>query len=218
MELFATADSVRTLPPAPTPPVELTIVHEQTSGAAGDADDLRVVATTRCGGQLADQLWDMYAAAFRHFVRVAAMKQMVSPEGFRALLHDEDIEKYVVMQGDQAVAMSTMTTRLSTENVNTRFFERRYSEHYANGRLFYLGFLLVRPSAQHRGIMPVLVQRMSLRIESAGGVVCFDICGHNDRVADFARMCEALAARCRPAVLSTLDVQTYYALDFAPLS
>ena len=114
------------------------------------------------------------------------------------------------------VAVLTLTTELSTENISSAFFQGRYPEHHAAGRLHYLGFLVVRPEAQARGLIMMLVARVTGDLEDAGGVVAFDVCGYNDETFAFARLCRLVSSRTRPTDLVTLDVQTYYAMEVPP--
>jgi hypothetical protein len=63
----------------------------------------------------------------------------------------------------------------------------------------------------------LLVGQLTADLEAEGGVVAFDVCGYNDETFAFARLCRLVAARTRPAVLTTLDVQTYYAIEVPAL-
>ncbi|MDX6210802.1 MAG: hypothetical protein QOE24_3193 [Frankiales bacterium] len=169
-------------------------------------------------GADADAAWDTYRESLAPLAGVAAMKQQLPEADLRAALADPAILKYVGRDGAGAVvAVLTVTPELKTENISAAFYQQRYPEHHAAGRLLYLGFLVVRPEAQARGLIMLLVSRLTADLEAEGGVVAFDVCGYNDETFAFARLCRLVAARTRPAVLATLDVQTYYAIEVPPL-
>jgi hypothetical protein len=193
---------------------DLRVVHAPTPAA----DRLTVSVESVLTGQDADAAWATYRESLQPLAGVAAMKQMMSEAELRRAVADPAIRKYVGRDGAGAiVAVLTLTPELKTENISTAFYEHRYPEHHARGRLLYLGFLVVRPEAQARGLIMLLVGRLTADLEAEGGVVAFDVCGYNDETFAFARLCRLVAARTRPAVLTTLDVQTYYAIEFPPV-
>lgn len=180
--------------------------------------ELTVTLETRLLGADADAAWETYRDSLTPLAGVAAMKQMLPEAELRAAVADPAIRKYVGRdETGQVVAILTLTTELSTENISKAFYQDRYPEQYAAGRLHYLGFLVVRPEAQARGLIMVLVRTMAEDLAREGGVVAFDVCGYNDETFAFARLCRLVGARTRPTDLVTLDVQTYYALEVPPL-
>jgi GNAT superfamily N-acetyltransferase len=193
---------------------DLRVVHD----ARPAADQLTVSVETVLTGRDADAAWATYRDSLAPLAGVAAMKQMMSEAELRTAVADPAILKYVGRDevGD-VVAILTLTTDLKTENISDAFYRDRYPEHYAAGRLHYLGFLVVRPEAQARGLIMVLVRTMAENLAREGGVVAFDVCGYNDETFAFARLCRLVGARTRPTDLVTLDVQTYYALEVPPI-
>lgn len=181
-------------------------------------EDLTVSLESALTGADADAAWRTYRDSLSPLAGVAAMKQMLPEDHLLAVVADPRIKKYVGRdETGEVVGVLTLTTELSTENVSKAFYQQRYPEHYAAGRLHYLGFLVVRPSAQARGLMMMLVRHMAEDLAHEGGVVAFDVCGHNDEHFAFARLCRLVGARTRPTDLVTLDVQTYYALEVPSL-
>jgi hypothetical protein len=165
-------------------------------------------------GSDADTAWVTYRDSLAALTSVAAMKQCLPEDQLRDVLANPEIMKYIGRDADgQVVAVLTLTPDLATENISSTFFTSRYPEHSAAGRLLYLGFLVVRPEAQARGLLMALVGRLTADLEDEGGVVAFDVCGYNDETFAFARLCRLVSARTRPTNLVTLDVQTYYAIE-----
>ncbi|MDX6257002.1 MAG: hypothetical protein QOJ11_3336 [Frankiales bacterium] len=193
---------------------DLRVIHD----APPVVEEFTVSVERVLAGADADAAWATYRESLAPLAGVAAMKQQLPEVDLRAALADPAILKYVGRDGAGAVvAVLTVTPKLTTENINAVFYQQRYPEHHAAGRLLYLGFLVVRPEAQARGLIMLLVGRVTADLEAAGGVVAFDVCGYNDEMFAFARLCRLVAARTRPAVLTTLDVQTYYAIEVPPL-
>jgi hypothetical protein len=192
----------------------LRVIHD----APPAADRLTVSVETVLTGADADAAWATYRESLAPLAGVAAMKQQLPEADLRVVLADPAIRKYVGRDGTGAiVAVLTVTPKLKTENISAEFYQQRYPEHHATGRLLYLGFLVVRPEAQARGLIMLLVGQLTADLEAEGGVVAFDVCGYNDETFAFARLCRLVAARTRPAVLTTLDVQTYYAIEVPAL-
>jgi len=176
--------------------------------------ELTVSLETVLTGADADAAWETYRDSLAPLSGVAAMKQTLTEPELRRVVADPRIRKYVGRDcAGEVVAVLTLTSELSTENISTTFYQERYPEHHAAGRLHYLGFLVVRPAAQARGLIMVLVARVTGDLEDAGGVVAFDVCGYNDETFAFARLCRLVSSRTRPTKLVTLDVQTYYAME-----
>jgi hypothetical protein len=196
---------------------DLRVVDDGQRERRSTAGGLSVSVERVLTGADATAAWATYRDSLAPLAEVAAMKQTLREPELRAALADPAILKYVGRDDDGAVvAVLTLTTKLSTENISNGFYQRRYPDHYAAGRLLYLGFLVVRPEAQARGLIMLLVGRLTADLEAVGGVVAFDVCGYNDETFAFARLCRLVAARTRPATLTQLDVQTYYAIEFPP--
>jgi hypothetical protein len=190
---------------------DLRVIRDGRPAAGGE---LTVSVERTLTGVDADAAWVTYRDSLAPLGQVAAMKQMLSERELRAIVADPAVLKYVGRDSDNiVVAVLTLTSELRTENISAPFFTSRYPEHSAAGRLLYLGFLVVRPEAQARGLIMTLVGRLTADLDDEGGVVAFDVCGYNDETFAFARLCRLVSNRTRPTHLVTLDVQTYYAME-----
>src|SRR4051794_14798098 len=184
---------------------DLRVVPGTSSRSAG----YEVTAERVLVGADADEAWCTYRDSLAPLANVAAMKQVLPEAQLRAVVGNPAILKYVGRDVDGVVvAVLTLTSDLSTETINREFFTSRYPEHAVAGRLLYLGFLVVRPEAQARGLLMGLVGRLTADLEDEGGVVAFDVCGYNDETFAFARLCRLVSNRTRPTQLVSLDVQT----------
>lgn len=167
------------------------------------------------GGQTADDLYEMYRAAFIPLHSRAAFGHLLPRAEFNASLQAPTVNKLIAWDHKgRPVGMTTLTTDLSTEPVSEWFYAERYPTEYARGDLFYLGFLLVRPDAQRGGVLVELLKTVATHVSAAGGVVAFDVCGFNDETFKFAQVCAMIAGRIRPSSIEKIDVQSFYAVSF----
>jgi hypothetical protein len=182
-------------------------------------DVARVTIESTVTGLDADDLYDMYRAAFLPLHSRAAFGHLLPRSEFDSELTAPTVSKIIAWDHkDRAIGMATLTTDLTTEPVSEWFYADRFPEEYARHELFYLGFLLVRPDAQRGGVLAALVRTVVSQVSEAGGVVAFDVCKFNDDTFKFAEVCALLARRIRPCSIATVDVQTFYAVSFPPAS
>jgi GNAT superfamily N-acetyltransferase len=191
------------------------VVRRPDSFEPGDV--ARVTVELAVTGEAADDLYEMYRAAFLPLHSRAAFGHLLPREEFDRELVAPTVNKIIAWDHmDRAIGMATLTTDLNTEPVSEWFYADRFPEEYARNDLYYLGFLLVRPDAQRGGVLAAMVRTVVSHVGDAGGIVAFDVCKFNDDTFKFAEICALLARRIRPCSISTVDVQTFYAVSFPP--
>lgn len=158
--------------------------------------------------------YEMYAAAFGPMRTRAAARHMLNEAEFTAEMADERIEKYVVRADDgEPLALTTMTRDLTAVPwISPDFYLARYPEHAAQGRLYYLGYTLVRPGPNRYGVFKAMLDRIMERFAEERAVCVYDVCAYNDQRA-VGRFASVLSRR-PDATIETIDVQTYYSLTF----
>jgi GNAT superfamily N-acetyltransferase len=197
---------------------KLEVVHESPSDST-PCDVARVTIETYVEGLAADDLYDMYCASFVPLHSRTALGHLLTRHKFDEVLQAPTVEKIIALDHkDRAVGLATLTTDLSTDILSEVFYAERFPEQYARGDLYYLGFLLVRPDARRGGVFAELVKSVVSHVGDQGGVVAFDVCRFNDETFKFAQVCALLARRIRPSSTETLDVQSFYAVTFPPVS
>lgn len=195
----------------------LEVVHDGRPEIFVPGDVARSSVHQHVDGLAADDIYDMYLAAFVPLHSRAALGHLLTRRKFDETLTAPTINKIIAWDHkDRAIGMATLTTDLSTEAISEVFYAERFPEQYASGDLFYLGFLLVRPDAQRGGVLAELVQSCISHVSDRGGVIAFDVCRFNDETFKFAQICALMARRVRPSSIETIDVQTYYAVTFPP--
>jgi hypothetical protein len=195
---------------------------------------LKLAVQTVLPAEFVDAMYDTYAAAFAPLQTRAAARHMLTVNEFSEEMADERIEKYVV-SGDDAVpvGLGTVATDLSAVPwISRDFFAHRYPDRAARGALFYLGYTLVDPAHERRGIHAIIMDAIYRRITDARGVCGVDLSSYS-RQARIGRVLTALGqapgvaveevdtqtysvlgADADPATTQPVDVQTYYAVTF----
>lgn len=162
------------------------------------------------------RLWQRYRETFAHLAAKAAHRQTLTREEFAEEMREPRIWKYVGFDGEEPVALGTLTRHLETMTwVSPDYFAARWPEEYAQGRVFYIGFVMLDKHNQSRGRFNELAQPMVRAIADARGVAGFDVCRYNAETQNL--LIGGLRAITGPTDvpdLETIDTQTYLAISF----
>jgi hypothetical protein len=156
----------------------------------------------------------LYVAAFDPLRTIAAARHLLTADEFAAEMRDPRIDKYVAWDDEGVpVALTTLATDLTAVAwISPDHLAARYPEHAARGAIYYLGYTLAHPERGRRGF--ALTLAMVTRRLSAERAVCgYDFCAYNDGRA-FGKGLARLLDR-DGASVDRIDVQTYYAAEFA---
>lgn len=179
--------------------------------------------TVRCTGaapaELVDQFWPLYEESFGPLRTLAAARQVLTPEEFSEEMRDGRIWKYVAYDEDgQMIGLTTMTDTLEAVPwISPEYFRHKYPEHAARNAIFYLGITLVKPSMRNRAVFFAMLRPAVQRVVLRRGVGFYDVCGYNDTTFSFGEGIERLLHRLAKVEVSTVDVQTYYGVEFGDL-
>lgn len=179
---------------------------------------MRVVVTERVEGSAGEHLWAMYERSFTFLATRAVGREVLHREEFMELLVDRRLVKYLAEDADgRTVGMACMTRHLEVVTwISPEYFAARWPDQAANGRVYYVIFVLLDPEHQGRGGFGRLLEPMARVAADHGGVIGFDVCDYNDETADiFLRsLRHSVEATRREVNGHTLDHTTYYALTF----
>lgn len=180
---------------------------------------MRVEVRSLVTGQLAEQLWELYLEAFSPLAGLAAARHLLTREELGAELADRRIDKIVgIAEDGEPTGFVTRTREMSAVPwISADTYRARFPEQAANGRLYFLPIIAVGRRFQGRGYGIQLIERVLAEPAAAGSVVAWDYSNANAELQDLVARMVAIAHRVRPARLQVVDVQTYYALDFADL-
>jgi GNAT superfamily N-acetyltransferase len=180
---------------------------------------MKLVDERAVEGAAADQLWLMYQRAFADLRQVAAQRHALTRAEFDAVLTDERVAKYVVVdpaRDGAAAGMSTLTNQLDAVSlVSPDYFASRWPNLFESRQIWYVGFLAVDPDYQGTGVIARLIGRMCAEAAATGGVIAADICEFNEQSMRLPTAFARLARTFSPGINQhRLDAQVYWAYEF----
>jgi ribosomal protein S18 acetylase RimI-like enzyme len=164
------------------------------------------------------QLWGLYRRAFDDLRGDAVQRHLMYEHEFAAVAADDRVAKYVVTDPvrDRVAALATMTNDLAAVPlISPDYFAKHWPELYQAGKIWYVSFVAVEPDYQGTGAMGLLIGRMCEEVGSDGGVICVDICEHNEIRHRLPTAIGQLANTYSPGVnRKRLDAQVFWAYEF----
>ncbi|MCW2810742.1 MAG: hypothetical protein JWP61_1200 [Friedmanniella sp.] len=164
--------------------------------------------------EVAASLYPTYLHAYEALRTRAAARHVLTAAEFAAEMSDPRIEKFVVWGDEDAgpVALTTLTDDVTAVPwASPEFYRARYPDAAARGALFYLGYTLVDATRRRSAALLYMVEAINRRVQEAGGVVGFDVCGYNE-AQGVGRQIARLFGSCER--IDALDTQSYYAADY----
>lgn len=172
-------------------------------------------------GDLAEQVWEMYAAAFEPLRTTAVQRHVMLRQEFDDVMCDPRVRKILAVDrpdsGRLVVAgAATLTQDLdAVPLISPDYFAARWPQLFAERRIWYVGFLAVHPDYHGTRAVSVTVGEICRRAAREGGLVAVDICAHNEATIKLPTLLLRLARTFTPRTsLLKLDAQTYWAFDF----
>jgi hypothetical protein len=164
----------------------------------------------------ADELWELYQKAFTPLARKAAERQIIPRDEFLADMRDARIWKYVGYDAEgKAIGLAVLTRHLETNPwINVEFFAHRWPREHEEGRIYYLGYILIDPAQRRPGLYLDLLRPMAVTLSQANAVMGFDVSQASKEVLSFLR---PFTRHVRDEVVPqfvTIDAQAYYAVSF----
>jgi len=114
-------------------------------------EEIRIIETCSIEDDEARlRLWSIYRNAFERLnQRTPIHHGGFSVAQFEAILQDGDFEKFLVYVGDELAGATLLTNVMEKIPwVNAPYFEHRYPECYAAGRIYYLPAVVIDPKHQ----------------------------------------------------------------------
>lgn len=167
-------------------------------------------------GELAEDFYQLYLAAFEPLRTRAVARQVLHREEFLAEMVDPRVEKYVARDDTGfAIGLSTMTRHLETVPwISPEYFAERYPEHAARNAIFYIGFTLTRPGQRGPKLAAAMIDALVETLVPEQAVVAYDICSYNDTRLRFGTNIASFFRRTAEVTVEPVDAQTYYSATF----
>ncbi|XVV11180.1 GNAT family N-acetyltransferase [Actinoplanes sp. CA-131856] len=162
-------------------------------------------------------MWTMYTDAFEELNHLAVQRHLMYKSEFDEVMADARVGKYLALDDDGTMCgVATYTNDLNAVPlIAPQYFERHWPEHYAARKIWYIGFVAVSPHAQGREAFSQLVEQMYHIASAQNGLVCLDICNHNDEVRRMSRVFRMMVSRLSDNMKFTrIDQQSYWLYEF----
>lgn len=168
-------------------------------------------------GDLADSAWELYTAAFTELNRKAVQRHLMTRAEFDQVMADERVDKVLTL-GDagEMVGLSTFTNHLdAVPLIAPEYFEAHWPVHYAQQRIWYIGFVAVAPAAQGSGAFTEVFIEFHKIAAAVDGIVGLDVCVANEDVARLPRAIEIFLRRLSGGVsrATRIDRQNYWLFE-----
>lgn len=126
---------------------------------------------------------DLYMNTFADIDGLAAQRHLMTGDEFRDVAMDPRITKHVAWaerdDGQYPAGLSVITNHLDAwPLISPRYFQRRWPLHYEDRRIFYIGFVCVKPNAPTSTFRD-LITDMSEQVFAADGIAVMDFCTAN---------------------------------------
>ncbi len=194
-----------------------SLSHSSPSLATALDDGWELAIALHIDPETADELWPLYLSSFDVLRIQAAQRHVMTRTEFDDLMQDDRIDKIVIRdRRDRAIAsLSIMTNRFdAVPLVSGAYFRERWPEHYDSGRVWYVGFVAVRPEYQRTRAMGVIIQHVVAQGGREGGVFAVDICEYNEETHRLPAAIARLGRAFNPGVTQIrLDAQVYWAYE-----
>jgi len=169
-------------------------------------------------GQLHEAAWALYQEAFEELNTLAAQRHLMYRSEFDEVMRDPRIDKYLALEEDGSLSgIACYTNNLDAiPLIAPQYFERRWPEHYAANRIWYIVFVAVSPHAQGREAFAQMVEQMYLVAATQNGLVGLDICSYNDEVRHMSRIFRLMVGRlCNNNMrFNRIDQQSFWLYEF----
>jgi ribosomal protein S18 acetylase RimI-like enzyme len=179
----------------------------------------RLEKTTRLTGDDLEQAWKVYELAFAGLATRAVQQHLMTREEFDEVCADVRVFKYVVRDADLGTlcGFATFSNDLSTVyQLSEDYYENRWPRQFAERSIWYIGCVGVHPAYRSSGVFVTLVEAMCRVVHEQRGVASLDICRYNDERLALPRLISRIVNSFGHATEGErLDVQTYWAYDFA---
>lgn len=164
---------------------------------------------------LIEDAWKLYHEAFRELNAFAVQRHLMYRDEFDEVMFDPRVQKYLCLDDDGSLCgLSTYTNHLdAVPLISPQYFERRWPRHYAERKIWYVGFVAVRDDAPVTTFSHLIAAMHETSTRDA--ITALDVCGRTDTVRHLPRSVRVLLRRISGSVrMERLDEQTYWMYEF----
>jgi hypothetical protein len=164
--------------------------------------------------------WDLYRSAFAEVNALAVQRHLMTYDEFDAMTTDPRVQKWIVLSDAGAAPGEVIGLGVQTADldawplISPAYFERRWSDLYAERKIWYVGFVCTRQEpAAPIDTFAHIIRAMSAETRAAGGISVMDYCTANVN-RGLPRGAGRILAREGAVDYASIDSQVFYAYDF----
>ncbi len=164
-----------------------------------------------------EDAWALYHEAFRELSAYAVQRHLMYRDEFNAVMRDIRVQKYLCLDDNGALCgLGTYTNDLdAVPLISPQYFRRRWPEHYAERRIWYIGFVAVNAKGRAMNGLTEMVEAMYLIAAAQNGIVGLDVCRYNGEERRMGRSMGLLVRRLSStARVERADEQSYWLYEF----
>ncbi|GIF76340.1 hypothetical protein [Asanoa siamensis] len=171
-------------------------------------------------GTRLEEAWHLYTTAFEELRRAAVQRHVMHRSEFDEVMADDRVEKYVALTPEGTLcALSTFTNDLDAMPlISPDYFAHRWPDHYAEHRVWYLGFLAIADSQRGSGVFETMIERMWRIVRANAGIAAMDICARNEARHLDGAITRTLTALTPDVVPTRLDTQAFWCWELPTAS
>ncbi|GAA4701636.1 hypothetical protein [Phytohabitans rumicis] len=171
---------------------------------------------------LLQDAWRLYSEAFDELRVVAVQRHVMLRQEFDEQMADGRVDKYLVVDPgpDRLAALATITNDLDTMHlISPDYFRHRWPEHYAERRIWYVGFNAIHPDYRGSGIFELIIEAMHKFIaQHPPSVVGLDFCRRNEETYHLPQAIHAVLAQLDAVQSHRADTQAYWCYELPAAS
>jgi hypothetical protein len=164
---------------------------------------------------LLGEAWTLYHEAFKELNFLAVQRHLMYRSEFDDVMLDGRVQKYLCLDDNAALCgLSTYTNDLDAMPlISPQYFERRWPRHYAERRIWYVGFVAVAATAPITTFSSLIAAMHATSTRDA--LTVLDVCTHTETVRHLPRSVRVLLRRLSGGVrMERLDEQSYWLYEF----
>lgn len=187
--------------------------NEQVRGRIGVPPDTAYTVCLQLGLAMISKAWDWYRETFAQINALAALRHLMTVDEFVEVMQDARIEKHLVTgQDGQILGLGVCTNYLEAwPLISPAYFERRWPEHYAQGAIWFVGFIGVRAGA-HRATFRTILRGM--QDGEPDNIWVMDVCQVNEKRIELAARHHLREINPQGITIQAIDRQTFLAMRF----
>lgn len=164
-----------------------------------------------------DEAWQLYCDMFHRVDELAVQRQAMYRIEFDQVMRDERVRKYLYHhEEDGLCGLATITNDLhAVPLVSWSYFKRRWPKHFAEQRIWYIGFMAVNSKGTALNVFQDFLESMYKTVAMSHGIVALDTCRHRAEVGRLPdTILHCLRRLTSQAQMERLDEEIYWLYEF----